>query len=457
MTTKTGILSVLGFAFLFISSLSGPIGPTPTLSQTPQDAPVDTLRLGLGDAIRLALQNNEIIGIAEAQLARAEGTKKQATAAALPHLGFRAAYTRNFLRPVIFFKDPISNDVLQIEIGEKNDYIMNFSLNQVIFAFGRVGGAIKAADYYLRGNEAALEATKRDVRLETEVAYFDALFAVKVRRIANQSLDAAQKHLEETKRKLRQNMSSRFDSLRAEVEVKNREPEVLNAENAIRIARLNLKRVMGIDRNTPVTLTDSLVFEPEIYSLEEAIEDAYKVRPDIQALRLNVAMTDKLYNVQKRWNLPYLSLFGNYMFQGQSSDDFVPAGDAFVKSFGVGLALTFPIFDGLENRGKVAQARADLSAARYTLKRLENVVALAITELYDQLAAEEKNLRSQRATVGMAEETYRLALVRFTNGLSTNLELEDAELALTSARLNYSEAVYRYMVAKKRFEYAMGH
>ena len=57
----------------------------------------------------------------------------------------------------------------------------------------------------------------------------------------------------------------------------------------------------------------------------------------------------------------------------------------------------------------------------------------------------------------MAEETYRLALVRFTNGLSTSLELEDAELALTIARLNHTEAIFRYMVAKKRFEYAMGH
>lgn len=452
MTRRACILAVL-----IIFSLSTPRGAAPVHSQTTPDAPVDTLQLGLDDAIRIALQNNEEIGIAEAGLDRAKGTRKQATAAALPHLGFSARYTRNIQIPVIFFNDPASNEVIPIEIGQANDYLMNFSLDQVVYAFGRVGGAIKAADYYLKSNEAALESTKQDVRLQTEVAYYDALFAVEVRRIAIQSLDAAEKHFEETKRKLRQNMSSRFDSVRAEVEVKNREPEVLNAENAIRIARLNLKRVMGIDRTIPIALTDTLVFEPEVYSLDEAIREAQIARPDIQALRLHVAMTDKLYSVQKRWNLPYLSLFGSYNFQAQTSNDLIPPSDSFIKSFGLGLSLTFPIFDGLENRGKVAQAQADLSAAKYTLKRLENVVALAINELYDQMGAEEKNLRSQQATVGMAEEAYRLALVRFTNGLSTNLELEDTELALTSSRLNYSEAVYRYMVAKKRFEYAMGH
>ncbi|MEJ2720936.1 MAG: TolC family protein, partial [bacterium] len=238
---------------------------------------------------------------------------------------------------------------------------------------------------------------------------------------------------------------------------KNREPDVLNADNAIRLARLNLKRLVGIDRDTPISLTDSLGYEPEEYSLETAIEEAYKMRSDMRALRLNVAMTEKIYEVQRRGNFPSLSLFGNYTIQGQSSGEFIPPGEQWAKMAAVGISLNFPIFDGLATQGRAAQAKADHAVARLALQRLEKVVALALQELYDQLGAEQENLESQRATVAMAEESYRLALVRFTNGLSTSLELEDAELALTVARLNYTEAVYRYMVAKKRFEYAMGY
>jgi HAE1 family hydrophobic/amphiphilic exporter-1 len=403
------------------------------------------------------LEKNEDIGIARADLDRAKGRKREVTASALPHLDFRGAYTRNFLRPVIFFADPSTDEVIPIEIGEDNDYRMDISLSQVLYAFGRVGAAVDAADLYLKGNEAGLEATTKDVTFAVRTAYLEAVLADEVRKIAIQDLDAARSRFDETRKKLGQQMVSEFDSILAAVEVKNREPVVLSAENEIRRTRLNLKRLMGVDRGTPVVLTDSLVFEPEEYSLEEAIEESRRMRSDIQALRFNLATAEKILLVRRRSNLPYLALEGNYAIQGQSSEEFFPDSDTFAKSLGIGVSLSFPIFDGFENRGKVDQARADVAAAQYALRKLENVVALAITEIHDQLAAERKNLESQEATVAMAEEAYRLATVRFANGLSTSLELENSELALTNARLNYQTAIFRYMVAKNRLEYAMGH
>ncbi|UCH82926.1 MAG: TolC family protein [Candidatus Latescibacterota bacterium] len=451
MTSRISGFFVSLFVVMALSAASG----SPQKTAAPGSVN-DTIRLSLEDAIRRALETNEDVGIAAAELDKAKGTKKEATSAALPHLDIFASYTRNPLLPVIFFPDFDTGEPTGIKIGADNDYLMTVSVNQVLFAFGRVGGAIKAADYYLKSSEEGLEAAKKDVRLEAEIAYYDALLAVEVRRIAIQSLARAKNQFEETEKKLRQQTASRFDSIRAAVEIKNREPEVLNAENAIRLARLNLKRIVGIDRNTPVILTDSLVYEPETYSLDDAIEEAYQIRSDIRALRLNVAMTEKIYTVQKRGNFPTLSLFGNYTLQGQSQGYLLQV-EQHANMASVGLSLNFPIFDGLATQGRAAQAKADHSAAQLSLQRLEKIVALALQELYDQLGAEQENLESQQATVQMAEESYRLALVRFQNGLSTRLELEDAELALTVARLNYTEAVYRYMVAKKRFEYAMGH
>jgi outer membrane protein TolC len=444
-------------AVLALSILAPHPNPAEAAPQGTVAAPADTLRLSLGDAVRLAMENNEDIGIARAELDRAKGRKKEATAAALPHLGFYGGYTRNILRPVIFFRDPSNDEVVQIEIGEENDYQMNISLDQVLFAFGRVGQAIDAADYYLRSNEANLEATAKDVRLAAETAYLNAVLAQEVREIAVKSLEASQRQLDETIRKLDQRVASRFDSILAAVEVKNREPAILTAENEIRLTRLELKRVIGVDRETPLVLTDSLVFEPEEYSLEEAVDEAYKMRSDIQALRFQVAMMQKIYEVRRRSNLPYLALQGNYTLQGQASGELFPDSDSWAEALGIGVSLTFPIFDGFENRGRAEQARADVTAAEYSLQKLENLVALAITELYDQLGAERKNLESQEATVAMAEEAYRLASVRFANGLSTSLELENSQLALTTARLNQQTAIFRYMVAKRRFEYAMGH
>ncbi len=420
-------------------------------------APRDTLYLSLEDAIDLALENNEDIQIALSNLEKARGRKKEAYASALPYLGVQASYTRNILRPVIFFPNPETDEVMKIEIGEENDFLLNVHLQQALYAFGRIGGAIEAADYYLRSAEAGSKAAERQAVLEVEEAYYQAVLAEEVLEINKLALQQARKHFEETQRKLRQEIAARFDSIRAEVEVKNREPGVINAENAIRLAHLNLKRLVGIDRNVPLVLTDELRFESETYSLDDAIAEAYRIRPDVSALRLQVSMAEKVLQIQKRSNFPFLSLVGSYTLQGQESDKFFPPRNMFAKSLGVGLSLTFPLFDGFANRGRVTQARADYNTTRYSLQKVEKAVAMQIQQLFDVLRAEEENLKSQAATVSMAEEAYRLALVRYKNGLSTSLELEDTELALTSSRLNYLEAVFRYVITKKRFKNAIGH
>jgi outer membrane protein TolC len=452
---------VTGFALAVLISLASWLLPGASAvwaqDRNQNQARGDTLYLSLDAALSLALKNNEDVKIALAGLDKAEGRKREAYSAALPYVGFQAGYTRNIQRPVIFFGDPESNQTIQITIGEKNDYMMNLSFQQAVYAFGRIGGAIKIADYYLRSTEAGTEAARRQVRLEVDEAYYQAVLAQQVLTISQQSLEQARRYYNETIQKLNQQVVSRFDSLRAAVEVKNREPDVISAENAIRLSRLNLKRLIGVDRLVPLVLTDELTYEPEDYSLEQAIAEAYQARPDIAAVRLQVQMSEKIHQVTKRSNFPFLALVGNYTLQGQTSDDLFPPRDHFVKSFGVGLSLSFPIFDGLANRGKVKQAQADFNVARYSLIKMEKAVALEIQQLYDLLLAVEENLQSQSATVSMAEEGYRLALVRFQNGLSTALELEDTELALTGSRFNYLNAVYQYVITKERLENAMGH
>jgi outer membrane protein TolC len=430
--------------------------PGELCAQQQSPSPQDTLNLSLDRAIELALLHNEDIQIAAASLDKARGQKREAYAAALPHVDFYAGYTRNILRPVLFFSDPESGETIQIKIGEENDYLLNVSLNQVLFAFGRVGGAIEAADYYLKSAEQTVETTRRETILAVQEAYYGSVLAEEVLEISRLSLEQARKQFEETRIKVRQQVASRFDSIRAEVQVKNREPEVIQAENAVRIALMNLKRLAGIERDVPVVLTDGLQYRPAEHDVEAAIAEAYRTRPDISALQLQVAMAEKIHQVMKRNNFPYLSLFGNYSLQGQQSDQLFPDRNRFAKSLGVGVSLTFPLFDGLANRGRVAQARADVSAMQYTLNKVKKAVALQVQELYDRLRAEDESLKSQAATVAMAEEAYRLALVRFQNGLSTPLELEDSELALTGARLNYLEAMYRYVITEKRLENAMG-
>ncbi len=417
----------------------------------------DTLFLSLGTAVKMALEHNEDIKIARSAFDKARGQKQEAFASALPKLSAELGYTRNILRPVIFFPNPETDEIMQIEIGEKNDFRASLLLTQPLFAFGRIGGAIKIADYFLRSSEKDAESVEQTVVLQAKEAYYGVLLAREALVISRQTLTQAQRHFRETMLMFQQQMASRFDSLRAEVSVKNTVPAVIASENAVNLALLDLKRTIGIDRSTPVKLTGTLEFESVRYDLESVIAKAYESRPDIQSLRLRVNMAQKIYKVTRRFNYPFLSAFGSYFVEGQESDKFFPSSDKIASSLGVGLSLSVPLFDGFANRGKIKQAKADYNIARYSLDKIEKAVALQITQLYDELAADVKNLNSQKATVAMAEEAYRLAVARYRNGVSTSLELSDTELALTTARLNYIEAKYRCIITGERLANAIGY
>jgi outer membrane protein TolC len=442
---------------LSAAAASAAVGTGPGAGTSTTSSSSDTLYLSLDEAVRLALARNEDVKVAEAEFEKARGRKTEAYAGALPNVSLQAGYTRNVLRPVIFFPNPETDETMKIEIGEKNDFLMAVAFSQPLYAFGRIGGAIKIADYFMRSSEKDLNAARRKIELQAKQAYYSVLLAREALDISARTLEQAKRHLEETRLMLGQQMASRFDSLRAVVRVKNTEPMVIASKNAFTLAELDLKRIVGIESARPVKLTDRLAFAPESLSLDDAIEEALANRPDMASLRLRVAMAQKVYKVRKRSNFPFLSLVGNFIVEGQESERFFPRSERVAKSFGVGLSLSFPVFDGFANRGRVKQAKADYDIARYSFDKMKKAVALQVTQLYKQLQADTESLESQRATVAMAEETYRLALVRFRNGLSTSLELSDAELALTNARLNYLQALYDCIVTKERLKNAMGY
>jgi outer membrane protein len=115
-----------------------------------------------------------------------------------------------------------------------------------------------------------------------------------------------------------------------------------------------------------------------------------------------------------------------------------------------------PLFDGFRSKGRVQQARANLHSAQYELERVRKVIRLEVTKAVQDLQSLQREYESQMATVDLAQEAYAIAETRFLNGLSTQLELTDAETALHFARTNFAETLYRYNTAIATVERALG-
>jgi outer membrane protein len=438
--------------FLALVSICGPAGASDV------DAP---LALSVKDAVRIAQEQNEALLIALADKEKADARVKEAYSGAMPNLSFQGTYQRNFTKPAFFLPPELAQETgspTKVEIGSDYEFNGQLRVDQVLYAFGRVGNAVDYAKIYKKMANLGVGDARNAVAFSTKEAYYRVLLADQVLDIHRRSLEQAQAHLDEVQRKLAQGTVSRFDFLRAQVEVKNRQPALIGAENDLSLAMQDLKRILALEGHPDPVLTDTLAYVPDEMDEDRAVEEAFVTRPEILSLELNVTGMKKILSIEKANRLPTLGLFGLVLFQGQANDDPLDPFDSKHRAVSTtaGLAVSLPIFDGFRTKARIQQARADLSKAEHQLDQARNAVRLEVVKAVKDLNALRRAYEAQTATVSLAEETYAIAQTRFHNGLSTQLELTDADLALAQARVNYATTLYQYDVAVANLERALG-
>ncbi len=419
--------------------------------------PAGVRHLSLEEAVSLAERNNEALLIAQEDEKRAKGAVKEAWAGALPSVSFEGIYQGNFKRPVFFAPEEFEGG--KFEMGEDIEVQGRIRVDQVLYAFGRVGNALKFANIYKDISAQGVEQARSGVIFSAREAYFRVLLLRKVADIRRQSLEQARSHLTEVEQKYDQGTASRYELLRAQVEVKNREPEVISATNTLALSIQDLKQVLGLEADPDPVLTDSLGFDPLEIPLESAVLEALRQRPEMLSLDLNVRGKEMILAIEKAGLLPTLGLYGQVAMQGHASKSSLTGpfyGARRAISASAGIALRIPIFDGFRTRGKVQQAKASFRRAEYELERARKGIRLEATKAVQDLESLGQEYESQVATVELAEETYAIAQTRFRSGLSTHLELTDAETALNFARTNFAETLYRYNVAIANLERVLG-
>jgi len=413
--------------------------------------------LSLEDAVELALERNETLRIAVEEEHRAAGAVKEAWAGALPNIALEGTYQGNFKKPAFFAPEEFGGG--KFEIGEDVEVQGRLRVDQVLYAFGRVGNAVKFANIYQEISSRGVDRARSDVVYAAKEAYFRVLLMREVANIHRLSLRQAKAHLAQVEERHAKGTASRFELLRARVEVKNREPEVIGGENDLALSFQDLKRILGLDGEANPILTDALAYAAAEIEEKEAVTEALARRPEILSLELNVEGRERILAIERAGVLPTLGLYGQVTLQGQSDRNHLTGPfyeERRAVSTSAGIALTIPLFDGFRTRGKVQQARSSLRRAEYELEQAVKGVRLEVTKAVQDLESLRLEYESQQATVALAEEAYRIAETRFASGLSTQLELNDAETALDFARTNFAEMLYRYNVAVAHLERVLG-
>jgi outer membrane protein TolC len=274
--------------------------------------------------------------------------------------------------------------------------------------------------------------------------------------LAARSLDQAERNRNQVRARVEQGVLPRFDLLRAEVEVANRRPGLTRARNDELLAGEELRRVLALPLDAPLVLTDTLGFEPFPLTREAVVEEALDTRPDLAAARTEARAARTFLRAQAHNDLPLLYLDGNYTWQGQTSNGMIPGDNESAQSAALGLTVTWPILDGWDNRARTRQAESRAVQAELGASSLERAVRVEARAAWADVRSIAEELEGTRESILLAREALSIAETRYDNGLSTQLELLDADLALYQAELTRLETLYRYNVALAALDHAVG-
>lgn len=472
MTFKKIITSAMVLSICFLTS---------SAAETP---PTNSFVMSLDSCISIALNDNPKIKIADMEVQRVDYSRRETLGQLLPTVQFGANYNRMLAKQVTYMNmdrfgsmdggSSISDDNdgsstesragggsgnnTGIKMGLDNSYSLGFSAGLPLIA-PQLWKALKISD-----SQIALQLeTARNSRLEmvnsVKSAYYTLLLAIDSRKTIQESYDMAKFTADIYAKQFELGTASRYDVLRTEVAVKNVEPELSQADIAIKQARLQLAVLMGLDGSIAIepdrTLAD---YENTMYADALSAAATAKETTDNPSLRLLEAQTvtaARTLDMQKAAWWPTLSASVNYNWT--SSSDGSPFKNFRWNPYSVfGLQLTVPIFEGGQRYNRIRQARVQLDEMALQRADLTRSINMQIDLAIDNINTNVKQIASCSESVGQATTAHNIARQSFEIGAASYLELRDSELALTRSRLAYYQAIYNYLVARSELELLTG-
>ena len=464
--------------------------PIPALSQTGQDSP--TL-LTLEQALQVALSENVSVKVSDKEIERAGYARKGSYAALFPQVDGNGAYQRT-IKKQIMYMDGDGFDFSSM-IGESlAAYLMPLyaqhpgltppapSAPEEDTSGGNEGFAVGRWNTWSAGVSASmplvnaqlwksLAISDKDVelavekarssRLETvtqvKQAFFGVLLAKQAFEVYKSVYENALENVDLIEKKYRSQRASELDLTRAKTTLANAIPNVYDAENAIMIALWQLKAVMGMNLDENIDVAGSLddYAEHMFYDLNESASASLENNSALRQLAIQAEQLASSVKLQQYASLPSLALGFSYSLNAMANDFKFSEYQWSPYSY-VGLSLSIPIFAGGKRTQAVRQARVQAVELDLQRENTERQLRIAIRQYLNTMDTAMKSYSSARSAVESAEKAYSIASKSYNVGRSTLTDLNDAQLALTQARLGVCQAVYNFVVAKANLEGTLG-
>lgn len=390
------------------------------------------MELSLQDTITHALKNNPSIHIAGEDKKRSEFMVDETKAGKKPTVSLGSSYT---------YQGNSDQD--------KDSFSNSLRMNWQLYSGGRTEAKIEQAQLGVRNADLNVEKTKQQLILNATTNYFNVLEAKNMVRVNEENVDNLKAHLHIVHAKYQEGVVAKSEVLRAEVEVANAEQNLIKAQNQYDVAVSDLLTTMNMDGDTEIALQGDLTYQADTRTLQEAIAFAKQNRPEAIQAQISVESAQKSVEIAQSNKRPSVSLSASTGW----NDRLLPTDDT---NWSVGASASWNIFDAGVTKSQVNQAESSLNKARLELEQTVDSIEQEVRQSYLNMKEAEKRLQTTEVTVNKAKEDLYIAQETYKAGVATNLDVFDAQLALTQAKTNHVQALYDYNVNKAKLDKAMG-
>lgn len=475
---------------LYHALVVGVLASRPLLAQDPPRSTDirDTITVSIDEAVARALGRSQEARLARLQVDLAGAEVKKARAAALPSIDATLDYTRTYASPfnsgggfvlpdsLKFTPDSLGSIEQRLRylekntpnaglgglsslfgnlpLGQVNGYVARLSGSQTLYSGGKVGAAVRIAKDYQDGVKLDAREQLADIELGVRTAYYKAVLAVELEKIARVAMEQASAFYAQTKLRKDAGTASELEVLRADVEVENLRPQLVQATNATALAQLDLKRLLDLPTTAALKLATTLEVPTDT---AQSVQLDVDQRASVASAAKQVAIKEAQIKVAKADYQPQVTLRLNYGSQAFPTKTFDLGTNQWRPDISATVGVSLPIFNGFRTQANVQQARIELTQQQLQLEQLRESVSLQFQQTRGERTRALSSLYSQQRTVDQAQRVYDLTVLRFEQGLSTQLEVTDARLALLRAKTNVAQAITDFRIADAQLKRATTH
>ncbi len=413
-----------------------------------------TMHLTLDKAIELALSENPTIKIAEKEIELKEVSKSEAWQNLLPSVTLDGAIVYN--ARVGKMKMDMGGQTMEIKMGKDDSNTWNAGLQVAIPLYAPA--VYETMNLSNRDVQLAVEksrGSKIDMVNQVTKAYYQLMLAQDSYNVLNENFLLAETNFNIVNKMFEQGLVSEYDKISAEVQKNNAWPSVISGKNAVELAKLQLKVLMGITADINIVIDDNLTnYEAE---MEKAADNEISLagNSSLRQIDMQTDMLGRQRKLLKTSFIPTIALVGQYQFQSISNTNWNIAKYNWSDAATVTLSVSIPIFKA-KNFSSLKSNQVQLFQLAETRLNTERMLKMQAQSFIDNMTTSSEQLASNKEAVRLAEKGLEISQKRYDIGNGTILELTNSQVQLTNTRLSYNNTIYDYLVAKSELNKVLG-